>query len=469
MQTEDKKVIKNIMHHKDLERNLSIYTNSYMNEVYEYSLIHFMLSYYTIKEVENDTGGISIDETLDRIMNEIHTLLYRAFLADEVDFSYEEAVTALHTMRNTITQKMKVLTAYTDALQLYEYILNRVEYKLTGATYEVEPVSLAAKVFKYLFADNDKMLINSKIQLVTSQLPIRMTKSKFYEYLTDTLNIYNGSDRKALDDFIERLLSTALLKKPKGYGNDYPEIVRLIHTLETVDYKELNLETYQMIMEQFAITTNHLTELVSNYLLVMELVNAFYTVLLVMPYEKTEKKSVDTCIEMLRGLHDSYISGGKIPDSVNDGFMEIEGIQEELGEDIVQFEAALQDIQKDNADLIESLMLDKMFHALQLSSKLLSNSLFIDLEEEEVTGQIADTDYITGKRDELVELLSAFFKENQREMNRAVMSALFSGMPVLFNSQEEVKNYIENSLSNCNNESELMACAKILEDLMAEE
>jgi hypothetical protein len=49
------------------------------------------------------------------------------------------------------------------------------------------------------------------------------------------------------------------------------------------------------------------------------------------------------------------------------------------------------------------------------------------------------------------------------------MAALFSNMPVLFNSQQEVKDYIEYSLNHCNNRSELMACAKILEDMIAEE
>ena len=54
-------------------------------------------------------------------------------------------------------------------------------------------------------------------------------------------------------------------------------------------------------------------------------------------------------------------------------------------------------------------------------------------------------------------------------MNRAVMAALFSNMPVLFNSQQEIKEYIEYSLNHCGNASELMACAKILTEMMEEE
>ena len=66
-------------------------------------------------------------------------------------------------------------------------------------------------------------------------------------------------------------------------------------------------------------------------------------------------------------------------------------------------------------------------------------------------------------------MLTAFFDKHAKEVNRAVMAALFSNMPVLFNSQQEIKDYIEYSLNHCGNASELMACAKILEEMMEEE
>lgn len=469
MKSEDKKVIKELMDNKDVERNLPAFAGLYTNLVYEYSLIHFLLNYYTIKEVETDTGGISLDETLDYIMTEVHTFVFEMLLSDEMNETPDVVVKKLDDMRNLLTDKMTILTAYTDGLQLYEYMLNRIEYKLTKEEYDVDETALAAKVFRYLFQDNDKMVINSKIQLVTSQLPVRMTKSRFYEYLTDTLNIYNGSECLALDEFVERLKSTVLLEKPDGYGKDYSEIAEMIQTLEAIDFKTLDLSSYQVIMEQFAMTTNHLTELVSNYLLVMELVNNLYAVVLLLSYEKTEKSSVKLCIHMIEGIHDAFVSGGNIPSYVDDELTQIEGVQESVGEDMIQFEAALPEVIDAHKDIMAGMMLDKIFNCLVLTSKLLSNSLFVSLEDVSGDEAIVDSVYIAEKRDELVGLLSEFFGSHQKEMNRAVMASLFSNMPVLFNSQEEVKQYIEYSLGHCNNDSELMACAKILDDLMAEE
>ncbi|MGN0437698.1 MAG: hypothetical protein ACI4F4_04185 [Lachnospiraceae bacterium] len=469
MKPEDKKLIKDIMHNKDVERNLPVFTGAYTNLVYEYSLIHFLLNYYTIKEVEDDTSGISVDETLDHVMDDVHTLVYELLMSDEMHDLPDVIVNKLDDMRNLLTDKMTVLTAYTDGLQLYEYILNRIEYKITNQQYDVDVTSLAARVFRYLFQDNDKMVINSKIQLVTSQLPVRMTKNRFYEYLTDTLNIYNGSECISVDEFVERLKSTVLLVKPEGFGVDYPEIAGMIHTLEEIDFKSLDLCSYQAIMEQFAVTTNHLTELVSNYLLVMELINNLYTIALMVPYENSKKECVMSCKHMISGIHDAYVSGGSIPSFVDEELIQIEGVQESIGEDIVQYEAVLPEMINAHKEIIECSMLDKIINCLQLSSKLLSNSLFVSLKDVSDDLGVADADYINKKRDELVSLLSEFFGSHQKEMNRAVMASLFSGMPVLFNSQEEVKQYIEYSLGHCNNDSELMACAKILEDLMAEE
>lgn len=467
MKKEERRIMKDILQGVDLERNLPAYAGAYMNAAYEYSLIHFVLNYYTIKEVFDDKE--TDDTYLFQVMDKLHTMLFKTLLAEELKEDYTDIVTEIHAIRDEMTKKMTVLTAYTDALQIYEYVLNRVEYGITGEVVPVEESELAAKVFRYLFADNDKMVVNSKIQMVTGQLPIRMTKNRFFDYLTDTLNIYKGSDKSALDDFVEMLKSIALIELPEGYNKDYPDIRGVIKQFESVDFKAMDLETFKDIQAQFLAVTNHLTELVSNYLLAMEIINDFYATLLAMPYEKNDNASVETCISMMKGLHDAFLSSAEIPAEVDNGFVLIEGRQEELGEDILQYESILQDIVTEHEDTISWIMSDKIFNSLSIIAKLLSNSLFVNLEEDEEETEVADSEYVTGRRDELVGILTEYFAAHSKEINRAVMAAMFSNMPVLFNSQQEIKDYIEYSLNHCSNQSELMACAKILEEMMEEE
>lgn len=469
MKKENKRIIKDILQGTGLELNLPAYASAYISATYTYSLIHLVLNYYTIKEIQEDTSGITNDEYLSLVVDKIHTILFQTILADDVPENYKEIVAQIHDLRNEMTKKMTILTAYTDALQIYEYVLNRIEYTVTGEEYPVEESELAAKVFQYLFNDNDKMVVNSKIQMVTGQLPIRMTKNRFFDYLTDTLNIYNGSDKSSVDDFVTMLKSTALLELPDDFEDAYPPIANLIKRLQDTQFKSVQLEEYREIMKEFSLVTNYLTELVSNYLLVMEIINDLYSTVLALPYEKNENDVVEVCIDMLNGLHNAFISESDIPESVNEGFMKIEGFQEELGEDIMQYESILLEVVTEHKDTISWIMSEQIFDNLLSISKLMSNSLFIDLEKDEVESEPADLEYITAQRDELVVLLSDFFANHQKEVNRAIMAALFSNMPVLFNSQQEVKDYIEYSLNHCNNQGELMACAKILNDMIEEE
>jgi len=468
MKKENRTILKDIMQNRDLDTNIPAYGNLYINAAYEYSLIRLVLDYYTMKEVEDELGA-GLDDDLSSVLCEIHTILFEALLSEDMKTEHTEMIKRVDALRDRLTKKMTILTAYTDALQIYEYVLNRVEYGITGETVEVEESSLAAKVYQYLFSDNDKMVVNSKIQMVTGQLPIRMTKSRFFDYLTDTLNIYNGSDKSSVDDFVAMLKSTALLELPEGYGKEYKEIAKVIKLLEDTDYKALNLEQFKALMEQFSMTAAHLSGLVSNFLLVMEIINNLYAALLAKPFENNGEESVSTCVDMLKGLHDAFVSAGKIPDLVDEGFMIIEGRQEELGEELMQYESILPDVLGEQADTVSWMMADLIFENLDKISKLLSSSLFVDLKRKDAVSGVADSDYIISCRDGLVGLLTAFFEKHPKEVNRAVQAALFSSMPVLFNSQQEIKDYIEYSLNHCNNRSELMACAKILEEMMAEE
>lgn len=468
MKKENRTILKDIMQNRDLDTNIPAYGNIYINAAYEYSLIRLVLNYYTMKEVEDELGA-GLDDDLSAVLDEIHTILFEALLSEDVKAEQTEIINRVDLLRDNLTEKMTLLTAYTDALQIYEYVLNRVEYGITGETIEVDESALATKVFQYLFSDNDKMVVNSKIQMVTGQLPIRMTKNRFFDYLTDTLNIYNGSDKSSVDDFVAMLKSTALLELPGGYGEEYGEIAKVIKVLEDTDYNALNLEQFKALMEQFSMTAVHLSGLVSNYLLTMEIINNLYAAMLAKPFENSRRECVSVCIGMLKGLHDAFVSVGEIPESVDEGFMMIEGRQEELGEELMQYESILPEVLGEQADTVSWMMADLIFENLDKISKLLSNSYFMELKSSGTVAGVADHKYITSLRDELVGLLTGFFEMHSRVVNRAVMASLFSSMPVLFNSQQEIKDYVEYSLNHCNNSSELMACAKILEEMMAEE
>ena len=105
---------------------------------------------------------------------------------------------------------------------------------------------------------------------------------------------------------------------------------------------------------------------------------------------------------------------------------------------------------------------------LNLISKLLCNSVFIDLKPDSLEPEIADKDYVNKVRDRLLEEFSASFAANPKLINRARMAMVLGNVPVFFNSQQEIQDYLNYALEHCNNSSELKAVIAILDEMMEE-
>lgn len=59
-----------------------------------------------------------------------------------------------------------------------------------------------------------------------------MTKNRFYDILGDTLDIYNGVEKESLDQFMEMVESTALIRRPDGFETEYPDLCNALDTLK---------------------------------------------------------------------------------------------------------------------------------------------------------------------------------------------------------------------------------------------
>ena len=167
-------------------------------------------------------GGLALDENLPKYGILLSKTYYEYGFVTEalknvrqwiktciLDGSSErrEELKRIHELREQITARMQILTAYTDGLQVYEYILNRLEFTYEEETEDKETDldAYAQKIFRYLFQDDDKMVINSKIQMVVSELPVRITKSRFFDIINESLKLYTGSECSSVDDFAETI------------------------------------------------------------------------------------------------------------------------------------------------------------------------------------------------------------------------------------------------------------------------
>ena len=125
---------------------------------YEYAVSKFALNFFTVKEMLEDKKEKIEPEIVSFIMG-INKLVntYVAGKCGEVD---PKDMLLVSDMRNKVTARMKVLTAYTDAFELYEYILNRKEFGFDeNVTEEVEKMfseydvdAFSQEIYNFIFA-----------------------------------------------------------------------------------------------------------------------------------------------------------------------------------------------------------------------------------------------------------------------------------------------------------------------------
>ncbi|MCM1170691.1 MAG: hypothetical protein NC393_01060 [Clostridium sp.] len=468
MKGDIKKLIGDIQRDKDLDKNLCLFMDSIQQQYNYYSAVKLSMNYYTMREMvaENRKAGDAAKEyfiTLSGILGK--------WVAENGKAS-EEMLETVSKIRNEIEQRMEVLTSFTDGYEVYEYILNRLEAGIKGTVNEgLSPEQLSAKVFNYIFSENDAVVVNSKLQLVMSQLPVRMTKNKFYDVVTNTLEIYKGGDKRALRDFVDMLRKTALLVKPSGFSGLYPDLYETYELLRGADYKNMTADTYDLLTDRLSVAAEFIEAESTMYILLQEIVNDSYAVLLT--DDRKDKNLEKPAYKAALNIISACIADGEagnIDERVMDYFVSIEGVQEDIYESLMLYEAAAEDILTAKAEKIDELGLKARSDKIKILQKLVSTSLFASLEPDGAQEmEDADMEEIASIRKSLTEEFAACFSQNQMLVNRSIMSKLFSAMPIFFNTQQEIKDYLDYVLCGCSDKSELTACNKLLCELMEKE
>ena len=127
------------------------------------------------------------------------------------------------------------------------------------------------------------------------------------------------------------------------------------------------------------------------------------------------------------------------------------------------------DVWSEQQEALQTEGLQEEYADLNLISKLLCNSVFIDLKPDNLEPEIADSIYVNQVKDALVEEFAQSFVQGHKLINRARMAMVMGNVPVFFNSQDEISSYLTYALEHCNNHSELKAVIAILDEMMDEE
>ena len=476
-----KEIVRQIGKGNNVKQYLSEYISKSMDMYHRYAKLRMMMEYYTYYEVCAEGLNAHLKQADDTV-DFINETVKRLFVDKE--YQRETLVESVHKQRNLVMQKMQIITSYIDELIVYEYILNRMQYRFEPFQMEMTEEAFAEKVIRYIFSTKDNVIINENIKSVLGQLPVRMAKGKYYDLVKDSLSVYKGADKSSVENYLYMFRTCATLYEPEGKDEYFTEFAALTKELSDLDYENLTEADYKKYAGNITRAAEELKEISDLYMSLQQILNELYAIILSAPEEEkedernAEKKAefvIGGVYRLFQGIQDDYFAlKEETPGTdeeklevLGETFVSIEGSQESLYESICLLEAVLEDVRRNGEAELKELGLSGQAEDLTVIAKLLSSSIFIDLEEEE-NEEKADASYLEEVTEELTGQLDALFHEKGRYVKRAVMANTLEKMPVFFTSPQEVADYIQSSLEKCSDAAERYASMQLIELLMEE-
>lgn len=451
---------------KKLDDNLSRYAAG-MNLLYKrIAQIKLALNMFSFAQVygEDDGFGKTATEFANRFADIVKNCVLSEKSSDESDLS------CIDSLRNEIMAKMEVLTSYVDRLSLYEYALNRVEYRFKEAdiTPQYYDDKFEKDILKYIASDTDQTVVNSKICDTVGQLPMRLSKNKFYDILANVFTLYKGAEVKSLDDFIYMIRSHAGIYTPDGFESDFPFLYESINNLSAIKYAEITSEQFDEASNVLYDASEYVNSVTDIYVMLMDSVNDAYTYMLSSDATLDDANEKQACMAIIEEACNAVSNADLPSEEIFDKFVLIEGVQEKLFMQLSKDGYALDAVKESYLDTAVNVGLEKAYDKMFKCELLNSGSSFVGLDSVAST-VIADEKTINDKLGVLLKEFAACFEGLERPITRAVMANVLSGLPVFFNNQEELKEYIHVALNQCNDQAERQGVMHIMQQLFDEE
>lgn len=467
-----KELVREMNSGKNLKENILVYSKILIETYQKATLLSVAFNYDTLYEgiLEEDRKNLEqIQESLKKVNQVIGEIFPKEKKSTEPK-EIEQSITVLQEVRQDNTSKMQALTTFADKLQVYEYVLNRMELKYQEKIVISDETEFVKEVVNYIFSTKDNMVINENIKEMIGQLPIRMARSYYFQLITNSLSVYIGGDKSSVESFLYMLETSAMLYKAENAENFFPEIAAFVEKMDKVVFSELEEKEYLQLTDELKEKAEKVLELSDIYMELQEIVNNLYGFVLTLKYQQEiQGEEMNACVEIIKEVYQKFQdeSWQDISENLVEKLMITEGLQEEVYERLIKLEAVLHKVRIDNQREVELSKETEKFQVLNIIQKLLSTSRFIELEEEKIE-EIADEAYIEEKTKEVLEKLAKQFKKNQMCINRAVIANTISKFPVFFSTAEEVKEYVENALYSCQDIAEKQACINIIHNIIEE-
>ena len=462
------RIAKDIEKRKNLEINLPKYMNTMLTSYHRYAYIHLALNYYTCGAVLTEEHDLP--RPMKELAERINTVIKNYLLEEGEPEALLEGIAMIDGVRSEIIKNMHSLTAYTDCFQIYEYVLNRLEYRYSDEAFppNYSDEAFVSELQKYILSDRDNVVVHMKLNEVTGQLPLRMTRQRFFEIVRESFSLYLGNEKGSLEDMLYMLRTCAALSDPQELEG-FEKLEKAYHAMKEADFAGIGQEEYEQLKEKLAFAVDFISRMSNLCEMLEEVVNDVYMLLLSMPYALTEMGETENCRTIIShaldrlelGTEDAFESE---EEKILESFGKLEGKQERLYEQFSQNDYLLDSIDE-LEETMKSIMVDRLYYSLKQMAKLASSSRFIELDKKRQTEPVEE-DYLERVFRDFMEEMETAFRGQAKIVNRARMAAVLTSLPSFFRSMDEFLEYAKHSLENCSDEREKLASVVLLWGLM---
>ena len=483
MSSKIRKCVRELERGEEIDVLLPEYAKQYMIAQDSLSRIRMMMEYYMFYEMISE-GLNPYVESAKETADALHGIVEQYFEKEPAMSEVEKMAQDLLDLRREVIDRMDVLTAYVDRFVVYEYVLNRIQYRFDDMETMPSDGVFAQDLLQFIFGSRDNAVISDNIRFAVGQLPMRMTRSRYFDLIKESLSLYKDADKSSLDGFLYMFRTNAMLYRNEHMKEYFTEFVPVLEEFEQLDYDNMDEATYRIYAEKLRVNASKLNDISDLYMELGSLINEMYMICAAHKYTKNETAMEETDL-VIRGINALFCNSddSSVWDMVEEGNIlqtsedklswlgeklpAVEGKQENYYESTNTAGAVLEELIESRKEDIERLGLTDDFRTLKKMFLLNSNSTFADLnealDEEKVTEERIENETAA-----LILECKEAFKGKSRMLRRAIMANTLEKMPVFFQSSQEVADYVTNSLEQCSDEAEKYAVKQILSDVIDE-
>lgn len=433
-----------------------------------YASVRFVLGYTLYYETEaertkRDEADSPVKQELDAVWEafgrEFHALIGR-FLEGDIPETEAE------TFRSRFISKTEELLDIAGSLAVYGSVLKRMSRRFMPEEASSESdENIVNQIMRYIISESEPAQRNERIRTVLSELPLRMTRAKFFSLVCQALSVYEGTDKYSLEQMIKHLKREALLPGSSQIRAHYPGLSQILEKLEQTDYIHMDAETFLPLWTETESIGNYLINQITDSQDQMNVINDFCVLCFThrdLLMDSGEKEMIHQLITMLwKNMEEGNYSVNQR--KLYQLLHSLEGRQEMYYEQLARYDLP----DNDGFDGEEELSEEK--ERLRKVSLLLSSSDFMSLEREK---KPEGTDILLSRKavEELcqpfLDALEADWKGKPKCVIRVIMAKLLGELPMFFTTSDDLREFITGCFDSCTDIAEKEECIQAIKEEM---